>query len=226
MKRTDAFSLLELTIAVALIGVVLILGMSGYSKMGQSAGIVADVANLRQIGVGAHRYIAENGGKLPPVVGRKEGQLLYAQEFIAMELGITPSLRATQLPRNAWGPMISPLDKGEPPDVSPLRSYGVNFFMGEIVTLTYVDVRLALRYSDVKHPSRILYFLPMVRETKEPAAQSRFSELTGPGYHAAGYIRTDTKERTVALWADGHASPWEIPADRAEFARHVLPRTP
>lgn len=86
------------------------------------------------------------------------------------------------------------------------------------------DTRIAKRYLEINKPSAVLYFLPMIRETTVPTAQSRFSELTTPYLSPAGYIRADEANRTVALWADGHASHYQLPSDVAAFSKDVFPK--
>lgn len=215
--RRGAFTLIEACTVMAVVTVLLVLAGGAYSEIQRKVIDSSDLANLRQIGQGMHQYIGDNNGVIPPM-----GPTVCAQEYIARELGITVSLRATNVSPREWGPFISRADKGAPPKISPLRSYGVNFYVGEVTTQS--DSRIAKRYLEINKPSAVLYFLPMKRETTEPSAQSRFSELTSPSVNPAGYIRVGKSNKTVALWADGHASYYQIPSDAAAFARDVFPK--
>lgn len=222
-----AFTLIELLVVVAIVLILaaMISPAVGYFK--KKAEGVADISNLRQIGVGAFQYMGDHNGRLPPVLGQGVGKTVYAQEAIAEELGITASLRATDVPRKDWGPLISPTDRRSPPALSPLRCYGVNFYMGEVYTITN-DPKIANTYLQILKPSGVLYFLPMRSTVVDPVSQARFALSTAPIVEANNpsyEIRFESNGATPALWADGHVSSVSLSAIQANAPQFIFPKT-
>jgi len=64
-ERAAAFTLLELLVVMAIIGVLASLLLPALSRSKESARAVACMSNLRQIGVGLQLYIQENNNHLP-----------------------------------------------------------------------------------------------------------------------------------------------------------------
>lgn len=222
-----AFTLIELLVAVVIILILaaMISPVVGHFK--KKAWGVVDISNLRQIGIGAFQYMGDNNGRLPPVLGRGDGKTVYAQEAIAEEIGITASLRATDVPRDRWGPFISPSDQRTPPSLSPLRCYGVNFYMGEITHITN-DPKIATTYLQILKPSKVLYFLPMKSTSVDPVSQARFALSTAPivGANSPSYeIRFESNGTTPALWADGHVSSVKLSEIKANAPRFIFPKS-
>lgn len=60
-----AFSLVELLVVVAILGILATIGTAGLSKVMDSAGNAACLSNLRQLGMAGLLYCGENGGQLP-----------------------------------------------------------------------------------------------------------------------------------------------------------------
>lgn len=231
MKRPSwkAFSLIEILVVIGIVITLAVITSSALRSFQQRALVVADLSNLRQLGVGALQYIGDNNGRLAPVQkAQPDGKNIYAQECIALELGIMTSLRATNVSPKSWGPLISPSDRRSPPLLSPLRCYGVNFYMGEITVITN-DSRIATHYSQVVKPSEVLYFLPLKSSPSvtNPDSQGRFSENTSPLIAVAGAafdIRFDTEGNVPALWADGHASIIAKANILTNTARYIFPK--
>ena len=210
MRQTNraAFSLIEILVVIGIVVVLALILSSAMVGVQQRAAATADLANLRQIGIGALQYVGENNGRLAPVMASQDGKNIYAQELIARELGIYASLRSTNKATKEWGPFISPSDRRSPPLLSPLRCYAVNFYMGEIYTISN-DSKIATHYTHIVKPSDVIYFLPMKSTLTNPDSQGRFSELTPPIVSVSGSsadIRFDKEGKTPALWADGHTS--------------------
>jgi len=65
MNRKKAFSLLELLIAVAIAGILVMLVIAGFGKTREMADGSTCTSNLRKIGIAAHQYAADNGNTLP-----------------------------------------------------------------------------------------------------------------------------------------------------------------
>jgi len=64
--RANAFSLMELLVCVAIVGILVTLAFPWAKSAGDMAQLNRCVANLRQIGAAAALYAGENNGKLPP----------------------------------------------------------------------------------------------------------------------------------------------------------------
>ena len=65
MKRPRAFSLIELIIVIAIVGILLTLAFPEYQRMIERARSVVCMNNLRQIGVAVGTYLADNDNTFP-----------------------------------------------------------------------------------------------------------------------------------------------------------------
>lgn len=203
--KAPAFTLIEVLVCVALAAILLALAAGGLSTMQRKSAIAGDLNNFRQIGVALTGHLADHNYRLPPVIAAGPK---YAQDFLAEQLGMTVNLHDNTVSRRSLGVWISPGDKRVPPYLSPLRSYAVNYFGGDIYTLPN-DTSLARTYWEVNQPSKKLYFLPASGNVDDPLSQARFSHVVRPiNEGAAGWleIRFYDGDITPALWMDGHAS--------------------
>jgi prepilin-type N-terminal cleavage/methylation domain-containing protein len=60
-----AFTLVELLVVLAVIGILAALSLGGLSKLGASSDRTKAISNMRQIGTGITLFAADNDGKLP-----------------------------------------------------------------------------------------------------------------------------------------------------------------
>lgn len=208
--RRRAFSLHELIITIALAALLIALLGGGYSHVRRQSQMSKDINNFRQIAVAFHSYLGENAYRLPPVIGARrpgDGGAFYAHVALARQMGITADLYAKTHDRKAVETWISPGDQRQPPYLSPLRSYAVNYFAGEINSLK--DSATVYYYHEVNQAAKKIYLLPSDGQHQDPAAQARFAPLTPPlvaGVSQTFSIRFYPGDRTPALWMDGHAS--------------------
>jgi prepilin-type N-terminal cleavage/methylation domain-containing protein len=61
----EAFTLVELLVVLAIIGILAALSLGGLSKLGASSDRSKALSNMRQIGTGITLFAADNDGKLP-----------------------------------------------------------------------------------------------------------------------------------------------------------------
>lgn len=64
-KLRGAFTLVELLVVLAIIGILTALSLGGLSKLGTSSDRTKAISNMRQIGTGITLFAADNDGKLP-----------------------------------------------------------------------------------------------------------------------------------------------------------------
>lgn len=210
-RRATGFSLAELIIAIGVIATLAVLLFSEYGQLTRRAQIAGDISNLRQIATAFYAYLGENRYRLPAVMAPHQPDLsgpTYVHDVLVRQMGITADLRSTNPDRKALGVWLSPGDKRKSPYLSPLSSYTVNYYAGEIYTNN--DSTTAIYYHEVNNPSHKLYFLPGEGNASNPESQARFSHLTRPitSDDAAGTfgIRFYSGGKTPALWMDGHVS--------------------
>jgi prepilin-type N-terminal cleavage/methylation domain-containing protein len=65
LNRRQAFSLIELMLAIAIAGILMALAMPEYQKLVARACSVACLNNLRQIGIAVGAYLADNDNTFP-----------------------------------------------------------------------------------------------------------------------------------------------------------------
>lgn len=90
MKKSSlkGFTLLELIIVIAIIGILSILAMPQYNKFISRAKSVACMSNLRQIGIGVLGYVGENNNTYP-IIEPNPQKPVY--EGVELDEGITPT---------------------------------------------------------------------------------------------------------------------------------------
>lgn len=228
LRNKSAFSLLELMIGIGVIALLIVLLSGGYGYVRRQGLMTGDLNNFRQIAVAYHAYLGENRYRLPPVIGPRQpgdGGAYYAQVALARQMGITADLYAARHDRKEVGVWISPGDQRDYPYLSPLRSYAVNYYAGEIYTLK--DNTTAYYYHEVNQAARKIYLLPSDGSSTDPASQARFSPLSAPlidGSVQTYSIRFYTGDVTPALWMDGHASLVRLDFVRRHAAALIYPK--
>ncbi len=109
MKRRSlkAFTIIELLIVIAIIGILAILSIPEYSRFIAKARSVACMNNLRQIGIGVLAYVGDNENKYP-IIEPNEDDPVYDPEG---EIEAVPMLEALQPYGVSDGLLKCPADK-------------------------------------------------------------------------------------------------------------------
>ena len=85
MKRNCAFSLVELTLVIAIAAILAALLWPEYQRMVERARSVACMNNLRQIGIAVSTYLADNDNTFP-FIEPNPGDPVYDPEYEAQPM--------------------------------------------------------------------------------------------------------------------------------------------
>jgi prepilin-type N-terminal cleavage/methylation domain-containing protein len=191
MHRIKAFSLVELIVVMAVVGVLGALAMTALSGARDRARTTDAVNRLRQIGLAAQMYIAENNGRLPG--SQHSGNSWVGGLMPYLGLGSSPT--ADQL-KTVYR---SPGDTNR----TRLYSYALNDFLirapsgAPTLDLTYLV--------KIERPTQTLLFC----ESKETYTGSDHFHFARFGYAPAQFASSVAVERyrggNVYLFVDGRA---------------------
>lgn len=128
-----AFSLVELLVVVAIIGVVASMLLPSIGKGPGHAKQIKCLNNLRQLGIAFHSFANDHEGRFPMAVPMRQGGSL---EFVYTGQAfrhVQPLARHVDTPRV----LVCPADTRQPaPDWPPLRNRNLSYFIGVTASLT------------------------------------------------------------------------------------------
>ncbi len=193
MEKRNAFSLMELLITVAVIGVLAALLLPGMNSFRDSAKTAKSLSNLKQMATAMHMFINDNNGMLPRADG---GDSDVGQDWAQALRPYGASHRLPE-PNTAQNPvLINPAGvSSEYPASSIKSSYCMNGNL-QINTIPPSGQSIAPVYPvalvAVQKPSKTVLF----GDSKYAGRAMNFSHLE---------YRNGNKTRATVVFVDGHA---------------------
>lgn len=208
-KRTPAFSLMELLIVVAIIGILAAV-LFPVAKLALNAGKrTTCTANLRQIGVAQNLYSSENGNLFTPNRVDEPGATVFWCQQLLPYLGL-PRIGWPAPPPNSptfWCPAAKTAYPGDPKGYDSTYvqrcSYSQNIELGGSISSSAGNLPTARR-SSVQKPSR------MVLVADGVAVNFNGSTVDPPS--SRGAYRHD--QSINLLFVDGHVETSKAPASQ------------
>jgi prepilin-type N-terminal cleavage/methylation domain-containing protein/prepilin-type processing-associated H-X9-DG protein len=206
-----AFTLLELLVALAIIAVLAGLIFLGLSSAQERSAIAKSSSNLRQLGLLAQRYAAENNGLLPvrdfapaAAAAFQWTSALYTMAYGKPFPGWVPAATAENLKDTIFHSPMMKSDEGP-----PLRSYGINRYLARkpLTNNTEPDNRLSL--AAVGRASATLLF----------ADARNGSDVSEGDPNTPRKIQFRNNGRALLCFVDGHVEsrlPDEVPRSSAD----------
>lgn len=175
LARRSAFTVLELSVALAVIALLTLLSIPAYKRILASGAVSQSTSNLRAIAAMAHGYAAENNGVLPPMQTGEEEIATWDSLLLAYSIGTSERIfaaKADRFPR--------------PPGKTP-RSYSLNpRFAGKPVVA-------------VSRPSVVA----LVVERHASANGDPLAYVSGPPFKPTGYSDFPYEGKTQIALFDG-----------------------
>ncbi len=212
---TRGLSLVEMVVAVALIGVLLAIAFPLFGNVRSSAQQAACQGKLRQLGGALRLYLNEHRDVFPPV-GTAHSLLA---PYLGVEVPLTDPLQASD---TAVEPFLCPADRE--PTRAAIRSYAINFYLGEVDKPTVQNIT---RMAQVLRPSRTLYIIDGYRRSKNVTHQARVSLGTygfGGGEGAEFGARFNHRQMANLLFVDGHVESLSREATQARAQELLFPK--
>ena len=200
--RSPGFSLTEILVVIVIIIVLAAISMVATKAFREKAGAAVCVQNLRQIGVGLHSYISENGGRFPDgtadVSWLGKGMCWYDAAAQNMGREYVQYHQGDPLPSCFGCP--SGHGKAYEPSWPYTGDYAANRHLGsEVRTL-----------AAVKNPAAT----PYVQDTVK---QNNFGEwIYGKGWSWESFADRHGGRGNI-LWVDGHVSSFKY-AEYMDYA--------
>ena len=193
MDKRAAFSMVELLITVAIIGLLAALLLPGMNTFRDGAKTAKSISNLKQMGAAMHMFVNDNNGMLPRADG---GDSDIGQDWAQALRPYGASHRLPE-PSSAQNPvMINPSGvSSEYPAASVKSSYCMNGNL-QVNTVPPVGQSIAPVYPiplvKVEKPAKTVLF----GDSKYAARAMNYSHLE---------YRNNNKTRATVVFMDGHA---------------------
>jgi prepilin-type N-terminal cleavage/methylation domain-containing protein/prepilin-type processing-associated H-X9-DG protein len=215
-RRAAAFSLVELLVVVAVIGILAALILSSLSKAKDPSKRESCVSNLRQLQLGWHLYMNDQNDSMPPNVwdgvpgkhaGSAPGSWVVGN---ALDPSPTNIQQGVQWQYNASLPTYHcPLDTSLAMDhTTPrLRSYSLLNYLGAGA----IDFGVTAPYNkhhgnELKKPSAVMAF---VCEDADSINDGIFLVYPSPATEWKDYPGSRHDQGTTLSFADGHVEYWK-----------------
>lgn len=223
IRQGAAFTIIDLIVAVAIIGVLFALAFVGYSRMRLVSGETLCASNLRQLALAARSYIADHNGHLPDSA---YWPYLSSGNDGARDWTLWPYLGGLA-DREAVSILTCPVMQRLYPAKSPAtltsagkRSYNINgFATGSIKGKSGADVQEIAPYdtsrrhiNNIPHPSKMAFFLeaPVIPPAGinatffSTATLLRPTDGNQPGLLGTDYFHSG---KIHVAFVDGHVEP-------------------
>ncbi|HWL50971.1 MAG TPA: prepilin-type N-terminal cleavage/methylation domain-containing protein [Chthoniobacteraceae bacterium] len=209
-----AFSILELSVAVAVVAVLASLLVPVFARSRAISLQAACASNLRQVYVALQCFLTENSQRFPPNRANSAYQTernpagVHHQEYLQPYLPgfIFPSRTAQEA-----GPFWCPAD-GSRRDYLPMHSYGINILHG---------LDDAVRYTSIAQPNQSVYLIDAMRGTRStcrlnnkawPFKLGESGRQPPQGGDAAPHVDLRHQGKANALFLDGHIEAFPLDA--------------
>lgn len=210
-KGNRGFTLVELLVILAILLVLAALIGVGLSSARERSAITQSSNNLRQLGLLAQQYAAENSGFLPvrdfgPAAAAQFQwtSALYTMAYDKPFPGWVPADTGANLKGTIF---YSPMMKSD--EGTPLRSYGINRYLARLPLRINLEPDNRLRLVAVNRPSETLLF----------ADARNGSDVSEGSPNTARKLQFRNNGRALICFVDGHVEsrlPSEVPTSSSD----------
>jgi len=202
--RREAFTLVELLVVVAIIGILAALMLPSVKKMTDSSKQVQCASNLRQIGIMTRNYLTDNQNTFPQMWTWMTELADYAPETTVAFWCPTDRTDRPGVVKNRW------------------RSYAINplihNFLGQCPAVPSSDANTPINVNIIYRPSKVYYLTENYPDGGNVySLDNAFGSISGnPGQNGRHHGK-----RTNLLMLDGHVESIEY-TDWNSFANAYL----
>jgi prepilin-type N-terminal cleavage/methylation domain-containing protein/prepilin-type processing-associated H-X9-DG protein len=223
MKTSRAFTLVELLVTLAIIGLLAGLGNAAYQKASSSSRQTMEMSAARNLGQALQNYIQDNDGSiLPGYLDPRDSRVADARNDKGQS--ISPTHAAQRYPWRLLPYMNYQIRGGvwvnklasQIPETDPYRDYLVSLVPTLGMNITYVGGdsrnvqlpgRCATRINRVTHPSELIAFASGQYEDPNYGKLDGYFEIKPPsgGSSSGPGLAARYNGKAVAVMLDGHA---------------------